>query len=148
MSPLFGVLTLVMTAEAAELPAWMIGCWSDGADEDLTVEAWAQADGNHLFGLNFRSSADGVAFEYLRIELTAGTPEYVAQPGGQPPTRFPLLQASQGYALFANDAHDYPQRIGYRRIGDEMEVWISLADGSRRFAWDWSRTDCREVFSD
>ena len=85
--------------------------------------------------------------EDLRIELEGEKPVYVAQPGGQPPTRFSQHEASPGYALFANDDHDYPQRIGYRRSGDEMEVWLSLADGSRRFGWTWQRIDCASVYA-
>ena len=141
------VWSIVLAGPAEEkLPDWLAGCWSDGSGAHRSVESWARAGESDLFGLNFRRSQQGVDFEYLRIERRAGRVSYLAQPGGRPPTRFELVEAGPAYALFANDGHDYPQRIGYRRSGETIEGWISLADGTQRHAWRWSKTDCGEVF--
>ena len=54
-----------------------------------------------------------VSFEFLRIETAGPSLVYVAQPGGRPPTRFPLAETGARRAVFANPQHDFPQRILY-----------------------------------
>jgi hypothetical protein len=55
-------------------------------------------------------------FEHLRIELTKGIPTYVAHPSGQSEAAFAAIAVSDTAVLFSNPAHDFPQRIEYRRI--------------------------------
>ena len=38
----------------------------------------------------------------------------------QPPTAFLLLPGGEGEAVFENKAHDFPQRVIYRRCGAEL----------------------------
>jgi hypothetical protein len=40
---------------------------------------------------------------------------------------------------FENGDHDYPQRITYRAIEDGLTAEISKLDGSRPFAYSWTR---------
>jgi hypothetical protein len=81
-------------------------------------EIWTSADGGALVGLHKDVSTRGgaarmVSFEFLRIEAGPDGVAYVAQPGGRPPTRFPLVESGPRRAVFANPAHDFPQRILY-----------------------------------
>ena len=43
---------------------------------------------------------------------------------GQPPTPFVLLPGKDGEAVFENKAHDFPQRIEYRREGEDLYAEI------------------------
>jgi hypothetical protein len=61
-------------------------------------------------------------FETLRIEMRNGVPAYVAMPSGQKETVFSLTAVSDTSVVFANPAHDFPQRIMYRRIGRDSLV--------------------------
>jgi hypothetical protein len=98
--------------------AWLEGHWT-GRDGPLQMEEiWTSADGGALVGLHKDVSTRGgaprmVSFEFLRIETGADGVAYVAQPGGQPPTRFVLVESGPRRAVFANPAHDFPQRILY-----------------------------------
>jgi hypothetical protein len=58
-------------------------------------------------------TAPMVWFEFQRIESWPEGIAYVAQPGGQPPTRFALIEQASRRVVFANPAHDFPQRILY-----------------------------------
>ncbi|MEO5822168.1 MAG: DUF6265 family protein [Vicinamibacteraceae bacterium] len=98
--------------------AWLAGHWA-GSDGPMQMEEiWTSADGGALVGLHKDISARGgaarmVSFEFLRIEAGADGVAYVAQPGGRPPTRFGLVESGPRRAVFANPAHDFPQRIVY-----------------------------------
>jgi len=98
--------------------AWLEGRWV-GVDGPLQMEEiWTSAAGGALVGLHKDVSTRGgaarmVSFEFLRIESGADGVAYVAQPGGQPPTRFALIEQAARRVVFANPAHDFPQRILY-----------------------------------
>ena len=93
--------------------AWIEGHWV-GSDGPLQMEEiWTSAAGGALVGLHKDVSTRGgtaqmVSFEFLRIE---GGPEgiaYVAQPGGQPPTRFALIEQADRRVVFANPGARLP----------------------------------------
>ena len=98
--------------------AWLEGHWV-GSDGPLQMEeVWTSTAGGALVGLHKDVSTRGgaprmVSFEFLRIEAGAEGIAYVAQPGGQPPTRFALIEQAARRVVFANPAHDFPQRILY-----------------------------------
>ena len=98
--------------------AWLEGRWV-GVDGPLQMEEiWTSAAGGALVGLHKDvSTRDGMPrmlwFEFQRIEAGADGIAYVAQPGGQPPTRFALIEQADRRVVFANPAHDFPQRILY-----------------------------------
>jgi uncharacterized protein YfiM (DUF2279 family) len=98
--------------------AWLEGHWV-GTDGPIQMEEiWTSAAGGALVGLHKDVVArDGaprmVSFEFLRIEAGADGIAYVAQPGGQSPTRFALVESATRRVVFANPAHDFPQRILY-----------------------------------
>lgn len=131
-------LPLAASAAAPDL-SWLTGSWCSESRDSRLLETWTDADGGLMLAVNREVRADGrVAFEFLRIELGGPTPAYVSQPGGRPPTRFPLAESSTTHVLFANAAHDFPKRIGYRRDGDGLVAWIDDGkDGGRRLEWRW-----------
>lgn len=136
---LFCALTVVGTAQAGEPDLrWLHGCWQ--RDGGANVEMWFRSGDDLLVGLNFDIGRP--VFEYLRIEKANSEPVYVAQPGGRPPVHFALHRASDQHLIFANDAHDYPQRISYRRQGDELNATISAADGENAMEFAWRSVPC------
>jgi hypothetical protein len=46
----------------------------------------------------------------------------VAQPGGRPPTDFKLTKWDGTEAIFENPQHDFPKRVLYRRLPDNVVV--------------------------
>ena len=97
--------------------AWLEGHWV-GTDGPLRMEEiWTSPAGGVLVGLHkdvtAGSGTSRTWFEFQRIERGADGIAYVAQPGGQPPTRFALIEQAPRRVVFANPAHDFPQRILY-----------------------------------
>ena len=66
--------------------------------------------------------ATQVAFsEFMRIETKDGALVYTPRIGSkQTPVEFRLKSQSEREVVFENPAHDFPQRILYRRNGDEL----------------------------
>ena len=120
---LLGSALLAHPEEAApprvEQLAWLSGSWEGTAGKASLEEHWTDAKGGTLFGVS-RTIVGGktVAFEFLRIEARADGIFYVAQPGGRAPTDFKLTKLEGQSAVFENLAHDFPQRIIYRKNAD------------------------------
>lgn len=98
--------------------AWLEGHWTGTSGPLQMEEIWTSADGDALVGLHKDVATKGttsrmVSFEFLRIERGAEGIAYIAQPGGRPPTRFTLAELGAKRVVFANPAHDFPQRILY-----------------------------------
>jgi hypothetical protein len=126
--------------------AWLEGHWV-GADGPLQMEEiWTSAAGGALVGLHKDVSTRGgtarmVSFEFLRIEAGADGIAYVAQPGGQPPTRFPLTEQTPRRVVFANPAHDFPQRILYwLDDAGALHARVEGSKGERTVGQEWTWT--------
>lgn len=135
------VLVAASPAGQVDDLAWMAGEWSREEGERWTEESWAAPRGGMMIGYNRSGRGEGVReFEFLRIAAGVdGIPAYIAQPGGRAPVMFRLVQHDAASATFENGAHDYPQRIHYRRDGDTMTAMISAIDGSRPMRWTYRR---------
>ena len=72
-----------------------------------------------------------------------GTPRYVAQPGGIPPTTFQLVEAKAEEVIFANPKHDFPKRIRYWRKGDTLKARIDDGVDGKPQELEWQR--CADV---
>jgi len=112
---------------------WLAGCWETDAG---TREVWAIGADDLLFGYGTVPGETGTAFfEQLRIEQTQAGWRYMAYPRGVGPTAFESTRLSKASATFENPSHDYPQRLGYTRSGDQLSVQISLVSGERSQSW-------------
>ncbi len=121
--------------------AWMAGAWSREEGGRWTEESWTGPRGGVMLGHSRSGRGETVReFEFLRIAADAdGTLAYFAQPGGRPPVAFRLVRREGTSAVFENAAHDYPQRIEYRRDGETMTATISAIDGSKPMRWTFRR---------
>jgi hypothetical protein len=121
--------------------AWMSGHWETAQGGRWTEESWSAPRGGLMLGYSRSGSGPAVReFEFLRLQAGAdGVPVYLAQPGGRPPVPFRLTARGAASATFENPAHDFPQRIVYRRNGDTMVATISALDGSNAMSWTFRR---------
>jgi hypothetical protein len=102
---------------------WMAGCWELRTPARVTHEQWMAPLGGMMMGMSRTVVRDVVReYEALRIALHDGVVTYVAQPSGQARTRFGATMISDTTVTFANPAHDFPQRIIYRRRGADSLV--------------------------
>jgi hypothetical protein len=104
---------------------WIEGRWCGGDATTRVEETWLPDHGDMHFGVN-RTVKDGtvVAFEFLRIAVVDGTANYLAQPGGGPPTAFARTDGGEHWVRFENPQHDFPTRIEYRRDGESLTAQI------------------------
>jgi hypothetical protein len=58
--------------------------------------------------------------EHMKITAEAEDVTFTAIVPGQPPTPFVMIAGPDGEAVFENKAHDYPQRVIYRRCGEDL----------------------------
>ena len=128
---LLAVLPLLLIPGAPSGPgvhqlAWMTGCWEFSAGERTVEEQWMAPRGGTMMGMSRTVRGDRtVAWETVLLrEDSAGRVSYNAFPSGQPPAVFPASEVSDSHAVFANPAHDFPQRIIYRRRGEILAARV------------------------
>ena len=114
---------------------WLTGCWQHRVGQTVTDEQWMAPAGQAMIGMS-RTVGNGRlrAWEALRIVTDSGRAVYIAQPQGGAATRFIATTISDTLAVFENPAHDFPQRIAYRRVNaDSVMARISATkDGRER----------------
>ncbi len=114
---------------------FMAGCWAaEPAPGKRIEENWTAPAGGIMLATG-RTLRDGKLreFEFLRIVKDEKGIAYLAQPNGQPPTRFGLVESRPGFARFANPAHDFPTEIVYRRADPgRLEAVVSGPRGEPR----------------
>lgn len=112
--------------------SWLSGCWMN--DDGSTREVWSKGFDGLLFGYSVTQKDRKVTFfEELRIERREAEYVYIASPGGTGTTEFVLTDRGEKSALFENPAHDFPQRLLYKRHGNQLTVNVSTLDLSRGF---------------
>lgn len=103
--------------------AWLQGCWQQQNSRRVTDEQWMAPLGGLMMGMSRTVRGDTVAdYEVLRIRETGGVVVYHAEPSGQSPTDFTATVLTDSSATFENLAHDFPQRVIYRRRGADSLV--------------------------
>jgi hypothetical protein len=121
-------------------PDWMAGCWIEQSGQKWTEECWTPPRAGTMLGSN--RSGEGAklhSWEAAQILPDAGgTLTYWASPDGGARIPFPLTSRTATEMIFANPAHDYPQRIRYWREGATLNAEISLLDGSKPMRWRFS----------
>ena len=120
--------SLIESAKAPvsdEKLAWLEGDWCGGEDGETIEESWFAPVKNEAIGMS-RTLRGGrmISYEYMRIMDLEGTITFVGQPGGDVPTNFKRTDGGDDWIRFENKEHDYPQRIEYRRVGEELHAEI------------------------
>jgi len=118
--------TALVTAAAAQTPgapidrlAWLAGCWVQTRPNGLAEEHWMKPSGGTMLGMSRTVRGDRTTeFEFLQIREVAGKLAYVAKPSGQPEGTFPMKTMSEAEIVFEDLAHDFPQRVIYRKNAD------------------------------
>jgi hypothetical protein len=116
--------------------AWLSGCWERRTARGAAVtEQWMAPAGGMLLGAGRTVRGDSVTeYEQLRIHERGDTVVYHAMPSGQAPAEFRTTQVSDTLVAFDNPAHDFPQRVLYRRgAADSLYARIEgTRNGQRR----------------
>jgi hypothetical protein len=99
--------------------AWLAGCWTRPRPNGVIEEQWMAPLGGSMIGMS-RTVVDGRTreYEFVRIMAVDGRLAYIAKPSGQAEATFPMKTLDEGLVVFENPAHDFPQRVIYRRNAD------------------------------
>ncbi len=105
---------------------WLAGQWCGGSAERKIEEAWLPEAGGALLGMS-RTLRGGAteSFEFMRLVPAGSDAGFHVQPNGVAPTVFAIAGHGEGWVVFANPGHDFPQRIEYRRDGTGLQASIS-----------------------
>lgn len=99
--------------------AWLTGCWENTRGARFREEIWIKPAGGAMLGLSRSINNDKMTeYEFLRLHEDKGEIYYTAKPSGQAEASFKLVSLKEGEAVFENPAHDFPQRVIYRRKSD------------------------------
>jgi hypothetical protein len=156
-SPAFAILVLVPVGSPAALGAqagagrvsqlaWLAGCWEQNTGRQVVEEQWTRPRGGIMLGSGRTLRGDSlVEYEQVRIEERGGRLVYAAKPSGQAPADFTGTTVSDTAVTFENPAHDFPQRVMYRRAG--RDSLLARVEGGRHGTvhgvdFPYRRVDC------
>lgn len=139
------MLAIVLTAQVGTVDqlAWMSGCWTLARPDGATEEQWLKPAGGTMLGVSRTvKGAKTVAHEFLQLREVNGKLTYIAKPSGQAETPFPLKTLTDSEVVFENAAHDFPQRIIYRRTADGVTARIEGTLGGKERGTDFPFKKC------
>lgn len=118
--------------------AWMAGSWASAAGGIEMEEHWMAPKGGAMVGMH-RDVAKGrmVSFEFFRIEPQNGKLVYLSSPKGVQPVPFTLIESGPARAVFANPAHDFPQRIIYWKDGADLRARVEGPQSGKTVGEEW-----------
>ena len=134
---IFAVITAV---------GWLQGCWQMSAGDRVVEEQWMAPRGGVMLSVGRTVRGDRlIEYEWVLLRENGGALEYEAHPSGQPSAVFTAKTATATEVVFENPAHDFPQRVGYKRDGDALLAWIDGTTGgkSRRVEFPYRRVACQ-----
>jgi len=125
---------------------WLAGCWELRAPNRVTLEMWMPALGDMMLGASRTTVGTATSeFEQLRLKAEGDRIVYTANPSGQREASFPSILVSDTALVFENTAHDFPQRISYRRQGADSIIAVTEGPGptgTRRIQFPMRRSSC------
>lgn len=119
----------IVTAQQTKTVQWMLGVWKINTPQGTVVEIWETKNDSTLQGRSVfvKSNNDTIPQEKIEIAFRNGewyyTPTVSNQNDGKP-VSFKLIFLRGTEFVSKNLAHDFPQRITYRRIRQNMYASI------------------------
>jgi hypothetical protein len=103
---------------------WLEGTWKINAGSGFIVESWLQVNDSVYRGKSMMvKGKDTIPQENLEIAIKEGAWYYISTVTGQnnnQPVRFKIIFQKGTEFISENPAHDFPQRIAYRRVKDQV----------------------------
>lgn len=134
----FTVLLMPLSAKSQKTDSmkWMIGVWKIATPGGTVVETWQIANDSTLVGKSdfVKSKTETIPQETMELAYRDGSWYFIStvqnQNNGQP-VRFKVIFAKGTEFISENPTHDFPQRIAYRRIKQNLFASIEGTKGSR-----------------
>lgn len=118
--------------------AWMSGAWIQETPGQTVREVWLPPHQDAMAGLSqTHRPGKPVSTEFNTITAEPAGIVFTAMFAGRSPTRFLLKPGAPGEAVFENLAHDFPQRVIYRRCGADLCARIEGTIDGKVEGVDW-----------
>ena len=126
--------------------AWMQGCWQLTNGDRIVEENWTSPKAGAMLGAGRTIRAGKlVVHEFVLLAERDGRLAYQAHPSGQLSTTFMSKEIDATSIVFEDPTHDFPQRVGYRRVAaDRMLAWTegTVSGKLRRQEFPLQRIEC------
>ena len=129
MKKLFVAVILLAAGKYANAQAdalkWIVGSWKINNGATQVVEEWQQSNDSTFTGKSYfvKNNRDTIPQETIELAYRNGSWSYIPtvnnQNNGQP-VLFKLIFLKGTEFICENPKHDFPQRIAYRRIGNQL----------------------------
>ena len=145
------VLVIAFPSVNAQSPqiasvAWLTGCLELRTPTRLVEEQRMAPREGTMLGMGRTTTSRGLGeYELTLIRQDSTRLIYEAHPSAQPVATFVARTATADSVVFEAPEHDFPQRVGYRRIGsDSVLGWIDgkIKGKSRRVEFPYRRVPC------
>jgi hypothetical protein len=112
-------------AQKTEHLNWMLGTWKISSQQNTIVEEWRMADDSTLIGKTYmiQHGTDTLPQETIELAYRLGYWYYIPTVSNQNnslPVAFKIIYLNKSEFISENPAHDFPQRISYRRINRQL----------------------------
>jgi len=125
---------------------WLQGCWAVVNQERAIEEQWMAPRGKTMIGTSRTvQGASLVGYEFMMIREQGDRYAMEVRPSGRAPVVFTSSTLTDSSVVFENPKRGYPQKIGYRRDGDNaISAWIegSSKGVARRFEFPYRQVVC------
>jgi hypothetical protein len=129
--------------------AWLAGCLELRDGDRVVEESRMGIRQGSMLGMARTTSSQGLGdYELTLIRVRDGKLVYEAHPSGQQGAVFTAIVANRDSIVFAAPEHDYPQLVGYRRVGaDSVLAWIDGKSQGKplRLEFPYRRVACAGV---
>lgn len=100
---------------------WLLGNWENKMIEGNLSESWEKKNDSTFVGHSyFIKEKDTISFESIELLQKGDAIFYIPTVKGQnkdKPITFKLTTSTDNQFIFENPAHDYPQKIVYKKAG-------------------------------
>lgn len=112
--------------QALEGARWLIGSWYDRSEGRTTYEVWKKYNDTTYIGRSYTiQEGDTLSSEYIKLVQDGNEVNYIPVVQGQNmgmPITFKMIFMGEDKLVFENQAHDFPQRIAYRRLSSDSLI--------------------------
>lgn len=128
------MLSTDLLAQKKDSFPWLIGAWKITTPNGTVVEQWTLMNDSTYAGKSYfiKSSGDTIPQETIELRFRKGQWMYVPTVNGQnnnQPTVFQVIFIGKEEFISTNPAHDFPQRIAYRRAKNQL---LASIEGTRK----------------
>jgi hypothetical protein len=126
--------------------SWLTGCLEMRTGNRIVEEHRMTERAGTMLGMGRTVSARGLGdYELTLIKQDGDRLLFEAHPKDQPPATFTARVATADSVVFEAPEHDFPQRVGYRRVGaDSVHAWVegTMQGTTRRVNFPYARVPC------